>query len=407
MPSVTTKNTPPAGGPQSLAVPRGVIVLGIVSLLTDLSSEAIFAVLPMFLTGVLGASALVLGAMEGLADFAASSLDLASGLISDRLGKRKGLAVFGYSLSSTAKIVLTFAATTGQVFAFRIVERLGKSIRGAPRDALLAGLAPEAKRGTSFGVQKALDKAGAILGPLAAFALLDHFGQSLGSFRRLFLIALVPAFSSVAVLLLWVPERKKAIAHRVLLRDALRTFGPAFRHYLISAGLFSAAYFSYAFLLLAAVRAHFESKHVALLYALFNLSFTALSVPLGRLGDRIGRRAIIALSYGLYGLLALGFAVATSKVALIALFVAYGCFYAIDEGQTKAYIADLVPDSTRATAIGAYGFVTAVVYLPASLVAGGLWKAFGPRATFGVAAAIAFVALAYFVFFQPEGRRRG
>ena len=377
------------------------------SLLTDLSSEAIFAVLPMFLTGVLGASALVLGAIEGLADFAASSLDLASGFISDRLGKRKGLAVFGYSLSSTAKIVLTFAATTGQVFAFRIVERLGKSIRGAPRDALLAAVAPDAKRGTSFGIQKALDKAGAVLGPLAAFALLDHFGQSLGSFRRLFLVALVPAFGSVAVLLLWVPEHRNAIGNRVPLRDALRTLGPAFRHYLISAGLFSAAYFSYAFLLLAAVRAHFESKHIALLYALFNLSFTALSVPLGRLGDHIGRRAIIALSYGLYGLLALGFAVATSKVALIALFVAYGCFYAIDEGQTKAYIADLVPDSTRATAIGAYGFVTAVVYLPASLVAGALWKAFGPKATFGVAAAIAFVALGYFVFSQPGGRRRG
>jgi MFS family permease len=388
-------------------------MLGLVSFLTDVSSEAIFAILPLFLTGVLGASTIALGTMEGLADFAASSLDLASGYASDRLGKRKGLAVFGYALSSTAKLVLLFAATTAQVFAFRIVERLGKSIRGAPRDALLAGIAPKATRGASFGVHKAFDKAGAIVGPLVAFALLDHFGQSLGSFRKLFLVALVPAFASVAVLVLFIPEHKgEAVARRVPLREALRTLGPDFRHYLISAGLFSGAYFSYAFILLAAARAQFESKHIALLYALFNVSFTILSVPLGRLGDRIGRRAIIASSYALYGLLALGFLVTTSKAAVIVLFLVYGLFYAIDEGQTKAYIADLVPDGARATAIGTYGFVTALVYLPASLLAGGLWKAFGPRATFGVAAAIAFVALGYFLVFQnssrssPRGRTR-
>ena len=380
-------------------------MLGLVSFLTDLSSEAIFAVLPVFMTSVLGASTLLLGTMEGLADFAASSLDLASGYASDRLGKRKGLAVLGYGLSTAAKTVLVFAATAGQVFAFRVVERLGKSIRGAPRDALLAGVAPREKRGTSFGLHKALDKAGAVAGPLVAFALLDRFGQSLDSFRRLFLVAVVPAFASVLVLVLFVPERKAAGSKRVVLREAIRTLGPGYRHYLISAGIFSASYFSYAFLLLAAARAHFETKHVALLYALFNVSFTVLSVPIGRLGDRIGRRAIIALSYVLYALMAVGFAVATSKAAVIGLFLVYGLFYAIDEGQTKAFISDLVPDASRATAIGAYGFVTALVYLPASLIAGGLWKAVGPAATFGVAAAIAVVALVYFLAFQPRRAR--
>ena len=382
-------------------------MLGIVSFLTDVSSEAIFAVMPLFLTGVMGASTLILGTMEGFADFAASSLDLASGYTSDRLGKRKGLAVFGYALSSTAKVVLLFAATTAQVFAFRVVERLGKSIRGAPRDALLAGVAPKETRGASFGVHKAFDKAGAIVGPLVAFAILDRFGQSLDSFRKLFFIALVPAFASVAVLVLFVPERKGGTSQRVPFRQALATLGPTFRHYLVSAGLFSGAYFSYSFILLAAARAHFASKHVALLYALFNVSFTILSVPIGRLGDRIGRRAIIAVSYGLYGLVALGFAVTTSKAAVVVLFLAYGLFYAIDEGQTKAYITDLVPDTTRATAIGTYGFVTAVVYLPASLLAGGLWKAFGPETTFGVAAVIAFAALAYFLLFGPRQPTEG
>jgi MFS family permease len=401
--TVTTPETTPAVRVHQLfGVPREVVMLGIVSFLTDVSSEAIFAILPLFLTGVMGASTLVLGTMEGLADFSASSLDLASGYLSDRIGKRKGLAVLGYGLSSVAKTVLIFASTTGQIFAFRVVERLGKSIRGAPRDALLAGVAPKEKRGASFGVHKAFDKAGAILGPLMAFALLEHFGQSLGSFRKLFLVALIPAFASVAVLVIFVHERKGAAPQRVPLREALRTLGPGFRHYLISAGLFSGAYFSYAFLMLAAARAHFESKHVALLYALFNVSFTVLSAPIGRLGDRIGRRAIIAVSYGLYALLAVGFALATSKTAVILLFLVYGVFYAIDEGQTKAYIADLVPEKMRATAIGTYGFVTALIYLPASLVAGLLWKTFGPEATFGAAASVALVALVYFLVFQPR-----
>ena len=377
-------------------------MLGVVSFLTDLSSEAIFAVLPLFLTGVMGASALVLGTMEGLADFSASSLDMASGYLSDRIGKRKGLAVLGYGLSSVAKPVLLVASTAAHVFAFRVVERLGKSIRGAPRDALLAGVAPEGKRGASFGLHKAFDKAGAIVGPFVAYALLEHFGQSLSSFHTLFLIALIPAFASVAVLILFVPERKGAAPQRMPLREALRTLGPGFRHYLVSAGIFSLAYFSYAFLMLAAANAHFESKHVALLYGLFNVSFTILSVPIGKLGDRIGRRTIIAVSYGLYALLAVGFALATGKAAVIVLFLGYGIFYAIDEGQTKAYLADLVPEKTRATAIGTYGFVTGVIYLPASLGAGLLWKVFGPQATFGVAAGIALLALVYFLAFQPR-----
>ena len=386
-------------------VPREVYLLGAVSFLTDASSEAIFAVLPLFLTGVLGASAVVLGAMEGLADFAASSLDMASGVLSDRLGKRKGLVVLGYGLSSVAKTALLLAGTIGLVIAFRVVERLGKSIRGAPRDALLAAAAPAASRGASFGLHKALDKAGAILGPVVAFAVLDHYGSSVGSFRTLFLVALVPAFAAVAVLVLFVPERKSAAGKRLALREAVRTLGPGYRHYLVSAGLFSGAYFSYAFLMLAAARVGFEGKHVALLYAGWNASVALWAVPLGRLGDRVGRRRIVAASYLLYALVAVGLALATSKTAVVLLFGVYGVFLAIDEGQTRAYITDLVPETMRATAIGTYGFVTAIVYLPASLLAGLLWKGFGAPVTFGVAAAVALVALGYFVAFQPrEGK---
>ncbi len=339
--------------PQRLGVPREVVLLGVVSFLTDVSSEAIFAVLPLFLTSVLGASTVLLGAMEGFSDFAASSLDMASGYLSDRLGKRKSLAVVGYGLSSVAKLVLLVATTAGQVFAFRVVERLGKSIRGAPRDALLSGLGPKEKRGTSFGVHKAFDKAGAILGPLLAYAILSKVGETAEGFHTLFLAAVIPGFASVAVLIFFVREHPGPGRQRVPLREALRTLGPGYRHYLVSAGLFSLAYFSFAFLMLAAARVGFELKDV-----------------------------------------------------VVALFLLYGVFYAIDEGQSKAYLADLTPEASRATAIGTYGFVTALVYLPASLLAGLLWSSAGPAVTFGVGAGLALLALGHFLLFGPkEGPR--
>ena len=388
--------------PQLFGVPREVVMLGVVSFLTDVSSEAIFAVLPLFLTSVLGASTLMLGAMEGSADFAGSSLDMASGYLSDRLAKRKSIAALGYGLSSVAKVVLLLATTATQVFAFRVVERLGKSIRGAPRDALLSGLAPKETRGASFGLHKAFDKAGAIVGPLIAYAILGWTGATREGFRTLFLVAVVPAFASVAVLFFFVREHVGPAHPRIPLREALRTLGPRYRHYLVSAGIFSLAYFSFAFLMLAAARVGFELRDVVLLYALFNVSFTVLSVPIGLLGDRIGRRAIIAISYVVYAVMAVGFALVDSKIGVVALFLLYGVFYAIDEGQSKAYLADLTPEATRATAIGTYGFVTALVYLPASILAGWLWNSAGPAVTFSVGAGIALVALAHFLLFEPK-----
>ena len=399
----TDRDTGGSGTPKLiLGVPREVVSFGVVSFLTDVSSEAIFAVLPLFLTSVLGASTLVLGAIEGVADFAASSLDMASGYLSDRLGKRKSIAILGYSLSSLAKVVLMFVSTAGQVFAFRVVERLGKSIRGAPRDAILAGLAPAKGRGASFGLHRGLDKAGAILGPLLAYALLGHFGESLQGIRTLFAIAVVPAVAAVVLLMLFVPEQAVRGRAQIPFREAIRTFGPKYRHYLASAGIFSMAYFSFAFLMLAAAHGGFGLKDVVLLYALFNVAFTIVSVPVGRISDRIGRRALIASSYGLYAMVAGGFAVVNSKPGVILLFLLYGVFYAIDEGQTKAYLADLTNDDLRATAIGAYGFVTGLIYLPASLLAGALWSAFGPQGAFGTAAVIALAALAYFLVFEPR-----
>ena len=389
---------------RSRVVPAQVLWLGLVSFLTDVSSEAIFAVLPIFLVTVLGASTVTLGLMEGLADFAASSLDLASGYLADRTGRRKRLTVVGYGFSSASKLLLVAAVTVPQVIVFRIVERLGKSIRGAPRDALLAGSAPAAHRGFAFGIHKALDKAGAVVGPLLAFALLAALGQSRSSFHRLFLLALIPAFGAVAVLVLSVREVAGQGEGRRPVGEVLREARAPYRRYLFAVALFSLGYSSFAFLLLKANAVGFSTQQVALLYALYNGSFALGSAPLGRLGDRLGRRTIIALSYVFYAATMVGLAFAQSKGVVVACFLLYGCFYAIDEGQTRAFIADLVPSGARATAIGLYGLVTGVMYLPASLVAGALWKRGGAELALGFAGAVAVLALALLLALRPGAR---
>lgn len=391
--------SPPGGG----RIPLGVFTLGIVSFLTDVSSETIFAVLPIYFVSVIGGSTVVLGIMEGLADFASSSLDLASGYLSDRTGKRKWLAFSGYALSTAAKSLLVLATTVGGVVAFRVIERLGKSIRGAPRDAMLASLAPKEKRGVSFGLHKALDKAGAVLGPLLAYAALAYFGSTVGTFHVLFIAALIPAVIATVVLGVFVKDRAASIRRRVSIRETLATLGPDYRRYLAATAVFSLGYFSFAFLVLKAKSVGFEIQDQALLYGLFNLVFTIVSIPIGRLGDWLGRRTIVIASYVIYGGMSAGFLMADSRWAVIVLFVVYGVFYAMNEGQSKAYLADLSEEESRATAIGIYGFVTGLVYLPASLIAGWLWT-YGPGWTFAFAIGTTVCALAMFLF-APEPRR--
>jgi MFS family permease len=367
-----------------------VLKLGIVSFLTDVSSEAIFSVFSIFFTIVAGASTALLGVVEGFSDFAASSLDYLAGWLSDRSGKRKYLALIGYGFSSLAKVSLLIANSVTALAAFRVIERLGKSFRGAPRDAWLSDVADEASRGYAFGIHKALDKSGAILGPLLAYALLNSLGENLHSFRILFMGAIVLALISVFVLSLM--KDHPGVPHkRENLFKAWTTLNKEFKRYLVPAMIFSLAYFSFGFLLLRAYSIGFAIKDVVLLYALFNTVFVLVSVPVGKLGDLIGRKYIIILGYLIYIIMSLGFAFATHKWQVIVLFILFGIFYSIDEAQNKAFISDMEKDR-RATAIGMYNFVTGLAYLPASVIAGMLW-ALHPVYPFLFAAVIAFIAL--------------
>ena len=378
-----------------------VLKLGFVSFLTDLSTEAIFSVFAVFFTTVAGASSALLGLIEGLADFSASSLNYLAGWLSDRSGRRKVFALAGYGFSTLAKTILLVSSSVVGLSVFRVIERLGKGFRGPPRDAWLSSLADPATRGYSFGVHKALDKSGAVFGPLLAYGMLRWLGESASAYRTLFWVALVPAVASVVMLAMMkdqpgTPHARESIGANW---NALST---QFKRFLLPAGVFALGYYSLGFLLLKAHALGFSVTDTVLLYALFNAVCVVAAPLVGRLGDAVGRRRIVLLGYGLYALINLALVWAGERWQIVALFAVYGVFFAIDESQSKAFIADLEPDR-RATAVGAYNFVTGVLYLPASLVAGALWIV-DPRWAFGLATALALSAIVLFAFMRPTLR---
>ncbi len=382
-----------------LNVHPDVLKLGAVSFLTDISSEIIFSIFSVFFTVIVGAPASLLGIVEGISDFSASSMDYVSGWLSDKSGKRKPLAISGYGFSTLAKLMLLAPASVASLASFRIIERLGKSFRGPPRDAWLSSVAERENRGYAFGLHKALDKAGAILGPLVAYFVLRALGENMGAFRLLFIFAVVAAAAAVLVLAL-MRDQPGAPHRRENIFQAWGTLSAGFKTFLIPAGIFSLAYFSFGFLLLRAYQTGFALKDVVLLYALFNISFVLFAVPIGKLGDKIGRQAIIISGYLLYFAMALGFIFAQTKWEIIALFILFGIFYTIDEAQSKAFIADLEPDR-RATAIGFYNFAVGLLYLLASIIAGGLWV-LNPVYAFAFAALAASAALVAFISLESK-----
>jgi len=380
-----------------------IIKLGLVSFLTDLSSEMIFSVFAVFFTTVAGASSALLGLIEGLADFSASSLNYLAGWLSDRRGQRKGFVIAGYGFSTLAKTILLVSSSVTGLSLFRVIERLGKGFRGPPRDAWLSSIAGQSNRGYAFGVHKALDKAGAVLGPLVAYALLSWLGESASTWQTLFWVAFVPAVISVVVLARI--EDQPGVPHaRESISQNWQALSPGFKRFLWPAGVFALAYFSLGFLLLKAHTIGFSVAQIVLLYALFNTTCVVVAPLVGKLGDRVGRSHVVVLGYALYGAINLGLMFATRPWEIVVAFAFYGFFYAIEDSQSKAFIADLEPER-RATAVGAYNLVTGLLYLPASLVAGALWAS-SPGLAFALAAGLSLVAMGVFVAVRPAGGQR-
>jgi MFS family permease len=354
------------------ATRKNVTRFGIVSYLTDVSSEMILAVFSIFFTTVLGASTRLLGLLEGLADFSASILDYIAGYVGDQSGRYKRVAVFGYSLSASAKVLIGLFQTTTSAFSFRIIDRLGKSIRGSSRDAWLATEVNDKSRGYAYALHKTFDKLGAITGPLVAYLFLRTLGDSMSTYKLLFALATVPGIIAV-FMLLRIPQKKIASKERESIFTAYKHFTFSFKQYVKCGAVFGLSYFSFSFFLLKAYNVGFSVAQVALLYAIVSIAFVLLAVPIGRFGDIVGRKFIIASSYLMYGLICFGFAFATTKIQVVLLLLAFGVFLIIDESQTKAFITDLEHDK-RASAIGFYNFVLAFSYVFASIIAGYLWS---------------------------------
>lgn len=400
-PPSSASPTPARGLP---GITRNVVALGFVSLLTDVSSEMIIPVLPLFVTTTLKASVSSLGIIEGVAESTAALLRIGSGWLSDRIGRRKPFLLFGYGLSTVAKATMAVAASWSAVLGLRFSDRVGKGLRNPPRDALIADSVEPRYLGRAFGFHRALDTLGAAVGPLVAFAMLRAFPRE---FRRIFLISAIPAVLSLVVLGIFVraPRHEPRVKPGALHREA-RAMGPVFARFLVTAGVFSLANSSTAFLLLLAADpkhgAGFSGARVALVYLLYNLVYALLSWPLGELSDRIGRRPILLAAYllfaALYGMLAWH----AGAAFMIAGFVLLGVHSALIEGTQRSMISDLVDADRRGTAYGLYYTVVGAALLPASIIAGALWDRVGPRAMLATDAALALVAALLFLLLLPS-----
>ncbi len=384
-------------------LPTTVIALTAVSLLTDASSEMIYPLLPLFLSGVLGASATALGAIEGAAESVAALLKLVSGVWSDRLTRRKPLVVVGYAMASVVRPLIGLAQVTWQVAALRVTDRIGKGIRSSPRDALIADAVAPAQRGAAFGLHRAGDHLGAVIGPLLAFILLQTVGLSL---RTVFLLAAIPAVLSLVVLVMGVREAPVARAPRDA-RSPLtggRELGAPFWKYLGVLFLFALGNASDAFLLLRASALGVAAAHIPLLWAAHHVVKSVANLRGGALSDRLGRRPLIVAGWAVYALVYLAFARASTAWHAWALFLGYGLYFGLTEGVEKAFVADLVPHRLRGTAFGWFNFTLGVAALPASLIFGMLWDARGAAAAFGVAAALAGAASLLLLLGLPRER---
>ncbi len=367
-----------------------VVTLGAVSLLTDVASEMIYPLLPLFLTTVLMAGPATLGAIEGVAESTAALVKLAAGLHSDRARRRKPLIVFGYGLAALARPLVAIASTPGYVLLIRFTDRVGKGLRGAPRDALIADSTAPDQRGRAFGLQRSMDHTGALLGPLLATALLAGAHLPL---RTVFALAAIPGLAG-ALLVVWkVREAGSVPAADAVAKAPARTLdaiprGPL-RRYLVILLLFTLGNSSDAFLLLRASDLGVRAAYLPLLWAWFHVVKAGSTFPLGALSDRMDRRRLIIAGWIVYALVYLGFARATEAWHAWALFAAYGLFYGLTEGVEKALLADLAPAHARAGAFGWHAFALGAGALPASVIFGALWQGAGPLWAFGLGAALA------------------
>lgn len=400
-------------------ITKNVFVLGITSFLTDFSTELSYPLLPVFLTTILGTGAVFVGLIEGIAESTASILKLFSGWLSDKLNRRKALVIGGYGLSSLTRPIIAISTMGWHILTARFVDRIGKGIRTSPRDALIADSTYPDQRGKAFGFHRAMDHAGAVVGPLIAFIiiatmvsgsnmftnlfknptetipLMSELGSNISerSFRIIFWTASIPAIFAVLVLIIFVKEiRREEMASKPPI-FTLKPFDRYFKRFLPIIILFTLGNSSDAFLILRAKSLGVATLFVPMLWAALHIVKMLSSMPGGMWSDKVGRRKVIITGWGVYGLIYFGFAFAKQEWHIWTLFALYGIYFGLTEGTEKAFVADLVPSDLRGTAYGIYNFAIGIAALPASLLMGAIWDIFSPKIAFIFGAVIAILSM--------------
>jgi MFS family permease len=379
---------------------KNIFFMGLVSFFNDFASEMIYPLLPLFLTVVLKAGAASLGIIEGVAETTASLLKFFSGYWSDKYRRRKPIFAAGYTVSNAVRPLIGVAGSWWHVLLLRFSDRIGKGIRTAPRDALMADSAAEGKRGLVFGFQRAMDNAGAIMGPLAAAIMLPLLG---GDLRMLFYLSAIPGVLALIVVFLCVKEVKpKKAPARMTIKDGLRGVDANFRYYLLVVLLFTLGNSSDAFLLLRASNAGISEAHIPIIWMVLSAVKAVTGIPGGYISDRIGRKKVIISGWVVYAAIYLAFAFVTTATGIWVLFGLYGIYFGLTEGAERALVADLIDEDRRGTAYGLYNLTVGIAALPASIVFGVVWQYAGFEYAFIMGAGFALLASIMLLFVRSK-----
>ncbi len=381
---------------------NNVIFIGLVSFFADLSTEMVYPLIPMYLTTVFGATPALVGVIEGIAESLASLLKVFSGYATDKYRKKKPIAFFGYSTGLIYKLALIFASSWVGVLAARVIDRFGKGIRTAPRDVLVSESSDSKKLGHSFGLHKALDMAGSAAGILLAFFIMKT-GNGEFAYKRIFLLSAIPTLAAL-FMFIFIKETHKPRESKAPLNvfSSLRNLDSRLKLYLVVVFIFTLGNSSNTFLLLRAKNMGFDSATVVLLYFLYNIVTSLLSIPLGRISDRVGRKWVLVAGYVTFAIVYAGFAWATGKAVIVAAFALYGVFTAMTAGVERAFIAEIAPKELKGTVLGLHSTIVGIALLPASVIAGFLWNIFGPVVPFALGAFLSLAAAVILAIGLPK-----
>ena len=382
-----------------------VVLLGLVSFFTDLSTEMVYPLIPLYLMSAFGVTPAIVGIIEGIAESLASLLKVFSGYISDRFQKKKALAFSGYATGLIYKIVLLMAGSWFGVLAARVIDRFGKGIRTSPRDVLVSESADKNAMGKSFGVHKALDMAGAALGILITFFLLRNSGDDY-DYSKIFMLSVIPAVLGLCMFF-FIKEKRTGSPQKV--REPfwknIKSIDNQLKLYLVVVCLFTLGNSSNSFLLLKAKASGFDDRSVILLYFLYNITASLLSIPFGKLSDKVGRKKLLVSGYVVFAVCYLGFAFSSGQAQMAVVFVLYGAYTAMVAGVERAFVAEIAPADLKGTMLGLHSTVTGIALLPASVIAGILWNSFGATVPFVFGAVMALIAATILFFFMKNNRK--